>query len=339
MKKLLNTLYITTQGSYLHKERETLVVEQERQRVFQAPLHTLQNVFCFGRIITTPDLLAGCAEHGIGVAYFTENGKFQARWQGPRHGNVLLRRAQYREADEQPHILARLFIAAKLTNTRHITLREQRNHGSHPELEKLGQKLAWQRSRLQQTDDMNILRGLEGEAAAAYFANFQHFIRPERQQSFTFSGRNRRPPLDRVNALLSFAYALLTQDIASALQGIGLDPYVGFLHTDRPGRLSLALDLLEEFRAWWCDRFVLSLINRQQISEGDFLQESSGAINLTTEGRKAFFAAWQTRKQEDITHPYTEEKIPVGLLPHVQGQLLARYLREDMENYTPFVAR
>jgi len=339
MKKLLNNLYVTTDGSYVHKERETLIIEQEGEKVFQLPFHSIQNMFCFGNIMVSPALMAACGEKGIGISFFTGYGKFQSHVQGPQSGNVLLRRAQYREADDSPQVLARLFIAAKLVNCRNIVMKHQRNHGQDEKLEKLAKYLADNLKRLERSNDVDQMRGIEGDSAASYFACFNNLIVEDLRESFPFSGRTKRPPLDRVNALLSFAYTLLTYEIASALQGVGIDPYVGFLHTDRSGRVSLALDMLEEFRAWWCDRFVLTLINRKQISPEDFIEESSSAIRLTDDARKMVLTAWQEKKQEELQHPYTEEKIHIGLLPHVQAMLLSRYLRKDMEIYTPFIAR
>ena len=339
MKKLLNNLYVTTDGSYVHKERETLIIEQEGEKVFQLPFHSIQNMFCFGNIMVSPALMAACGEKGIGISFFTGYGKFQSHVQGPQSGNVLLRRAQYREADDSPQVLARLFIAAKLVNCRNIVMKHQRNHGQDEKLEKLAKYLADNLKRLERSNDVDQMRGIEGDSAASYFACFNNLIVEDLRESFPFSGRTKRPPLDRVNALLSFAYTLLTYEIASALQGVGIDPYVGFLHTDRSGRVSLALDMLEEFRAWWCDRFVLTLINRKQISPEDFIEESSSAIRLTDDARKMVLTAWQEKKQEELQHPYTEEKIHIGLLPHVQAILLSRYLRKDMEIYTPFIAR
>ena len=339
MQKLLNNLYITTAGSYLRKERETLVIEQQGAKIFQLPTHNLHNLFCFGHIMASPDLLASCAEKGIGVAFFTEYGKFQYRIQGRQSGNILLRRAQYRESDSKPAKLSRLFIAAKLANSRELIMRRIRNHGETPELSKLVNNLARLLQRLQSIDDLEKIRGLEGEAAAAYFGVFNQLIASNLRADFPFNGRSKRPPMDKVNALISWAYTLLGQEIGSALQAVGLDPHAGFLHRDRPGRLSLAQDMLEEFRAWWCDRLALTLINRRQIVARDFVTEASGAVRLDDKARKQFLQAWQSKKHETITHPYTAEKIAIGLLPHIQAQLLARYLRGDMENYPPFIAR
>ncbi|MGH8475024.1 MAG: type I-C CRISPR-associated endonuclease Cas1c [Methylococcales bacterium] len=338
MKKLLNNLYITTDGSYLNKERETLVVKQEGEKVFQIPMHQLHNLFCFGNVMVSPALMAACGENGIGISFFTSFGKFQSRLQGPQSGNVLLRRAQYRLADRAPENLAKLFVAAKISNARQNLMKHQRNHGPQEAMESAVTQLAGALKRLQVQTDVEQIRGIEGESAARYFAVFNALIVEDRQSEFQFKGRTKRPPLDPVNALLSFAYTLLTHEIASALQGVGIDPYVGYLHTDRPGRLSLALDMLEELRPWWCDRFVLTLINRKQIKAADFVYESSGAVRLTDDARKAFLSQWQARKQEELEHPYTGERIQIGLLPHVQASLLAKYLREDLECYPPFLA-
>lgn len=339
MKKLLNTLYITTDGSYVHKERETLVIEQESEKVLQLPFHSIQNMFCFGRVMVSPALLAACGEKGIGISFFTGYGKFQSRLQGRQSGNVLLRRAQYRAADNDPRTLARLFIAAKLVNCRHVIMKHQRNHGGDGQLEELAKYLADNLKRLERSNDVEQMRGIEGDSAASYFACFNSLIVEDLREVFRFTGRTKRPPRDRVNALLSFAYTLLTHDIASALQATGIDPYVGFLHTDRSGRVSMALDMLEEFRCWWCDRFVLTLINRRQVSPDDFIEESSHAIRLTDDARKRVLTAWQEKKKEELQHPYTGDKVQIGLLPHIQSMLLSRYLREDMEIYTPFIAR
>ncbi len=339
MKKLSNNLYITTDGSYIHKERETIVVEQNRIKIFQAPLHALAGIYCFGQVMVSPALMASCGEYGIELAFFTGYGKFRARVLGPQTGNVLLRRTQYRFADNSPDQLARIFVGAKIANTRQILLKQIRNHGNNENLRRCTVQLAGALRRVANTTKLDAIRGIEGDSAANYFAVFHHLISPEQHNAFTFSGRSRRPPLDSVNALLSFCYSLLTSEIASALQGVGLDPYVGFLHNDRSGRLSLALDMLEEFRAWWCDRFVLTLINRKQVKPTNFVEEASGAIRMKDDTRKVILTAWQDKKQEQITHPYLQEKIPIGLLPHAQATLLAKFLRSDLEVYPPFFTR
>ena len=339
MKKLQNTLYISTQGSYLHKERETLVVENDGKKLGQLPMHALGNIVCFGRIMVSPALMAASAEKDIGLTFLTEYGKFLARVQGPQSGNVLLRRAQYRRADDDPISVARYMIGAKVANTRQVVMRAQRNHGENLLLHNAAKRLGNHLKQIHRETDLDRLRGIEGDAAHRYFEAFKELIRPELQESFVFEGRNKRPPTDQVNALLSFSYTLLTHEISSAMQTVGLDPYVGFMHRDRPGRLSLALDMLEEFRAPWCDRFALTLINRKQVSVTDFVTEASGAVRMTDSSRKEFLTAWQERKLTEITHPYTKEKMPLGLLPHIQSQLLARYLRGDLEAYPPYVSK
>ena len=339
VKKLSNNLYITTDGTYIRKERETVVVDQNRKKVFQLPLDALGGIYCFGHILVSPALMASCGERGIELAFFTDYGKFQARVLGQQSGNVLLRRSQYRFADESPVQLARIFVGAKIANTRQILLKQMRNYGHSEQLNTCAMQLAFALKKVQRATNLEEIRGIEGNSGANYFSVFNHLISPEQQKSFEFSGRSRRPPLDPVNALLSFCYSLLTSEIASALQGVGLDPYVGFLHTDRPGRLSLALDMVEEYRAWWCDRFVLTLINRKQVKPSDFVREGSGAIRMKDEARKKLLSAWQDKKQEQLTHPYLGEKMSIGLLPHAQSALLARFLRNDLEIYTPFHTR
>lgn len=339
MKKLQNTLYLSTQGSYLHKERETLVVEHDGKKLGQLPMHALGNIVCFGRIMVSPALMAATAEKGIGLTFLTEYGKFLARVQGPQSGNVLLRRAQYRLADDAPITIARHMIAAKVENSRQVVMRATRNHGENPVLTEVAKQLKNSLRQVQHETDLDRLRGIEGDAAHRYFRALNEMIRPESKAAFTFEGRNKRPPTDPINALLSFAYTLLTHEISSALQTVGLDPYVGFLHRDRPGRVSLALDMLEEFRAPLCDRFVLSLINRKQVKKTDFVVEASGAVLLKNKSRKVFLTAWQDRKQNEITHPYINEKMPIGLAPYIQSQLLARFLRNDIEFYPPFVIK
>lgn len=335
MKKLLNTLYITRQESYLHKERETIVIKQGKNKLGQFPALTINNIMCFGQISVSPFLMGYCGEQGIGLAFYSEYGKFLARVQGKQSGNVLLRRTQYRWADDQEKSasIARLMVAAKITNCRSIILRDIRNHGDSAELSEAAEKLAISLRRVQYAESVAQAMGMEGDAASSYFGAFNHLLRGA---GFEFGGRIRRPPTDPVNALLSYAYSLITHECASALQGVGLDPYVGFLHQDRTGRVSLALDLLEEFRAPWADRFVLTLINRRQVKQKDFVTEASGAVRLTDDARKEFLVSWQERKQEEITHPYLQESVPIGMLPHCQAMLLARHLRGDTEFYPPY---
>ncbi len=338
MKKLQNTLYITRQGSYLHKERETIIVKQDQVKLGQFPALTVGNILCFGQISVSPFLMGYCGETGIGLSFYTEYGKFLARVQGKQTGNVLLRRAQYRWADdEQKSVsIARVMVAAKIANTRSVLMREIRNHGSNPSIEAAVKHLATSLRRANSASSVPEAMGIEGDAASSYFSVFNELLRGS---GFVFGGRVRRPPTDPVNALLSFAYTLITHECGSALQGVGLDPYVGFLHQDRPGRLSLALDLLEEFRAPWADRFVLTLINRQQVKPNDFVTEASGAVRLTDDARKNLLTAWQERKQVEILHPYLEEQVPIGLLPHCQAMLLARHIRGDTEYYPPYLVK
>ncbi len=338
MKKLLNTLYITRPDCYLHKERETVVIRQGDEKLGQFPMLALQNILCFGQVSVSPAFMAACVEVGVGLTFFTEFGKFQAQVMGMPKGNVLLRRTQYRWADDDAKSVsvARLMIAAKVGNCRAVLMREQRNHGENKVLANAAHHLATLLENIRHAQSVPQLMGLEGEAASTYFGVFSSLLRAS---GFDFSGRVRRPPADPVNALLSFAYVLLASECASALAGVGLDPYVGFLHQDRPGRKSLALDLMEELRAPLADRFVLTLINRGQMKPNDFVTEASGAVRLKDDARKAFLTAYQERKKESLKHPYLEESIELGLLPHAQALLLARHLRGDMQNYTPFVVR
>ncbi len=338
MKKLLNTLYITKQESYLHKERETIVIKQGKEKLGQFPAISINNILCFGQVSVSPFLMGFCGEQGVGLAFYTEYGKFLARVQGKQTGNVLLRREQYRWADdnEKSIRIARLMVAAKIANGRSVLMREVRNHGENKILSGAVSKLAVSLRRAEHAEMVSEAMGIEGDAANTYFGVFNELLRGS---GFSFSGRIRRPPTDPINALLSFAYTLITHECSSALQGVGLDPYVGFLHQDRPGRVSLALDLLEEFRAPWADRFVLTLINRKQIQLKDFVTEASGAVRLKDDARKVLLTAWQERKQVEIMHPYLGEKVAIGLLPHCQSMLLARHIRGDTEFYPPYIVK
>ena len=338
MKKLLNTLYIYTQGSCLSKERETIVIKNGKEKIGQFPAINITGIFCFGRVSISPPLMGYCAERGIGMIFFTAYGRFQARVQGKVTGNVLLRREQYRWADDANRSLAvaRLMIAAKIANTRYSLQREIRNHGNNIVLDKLVRRLAFSLDNLRLASSYAEVMGIEGEAANSYFAIFDQLIR---NKGLVFNGRARRPPTDPINAMLSFAYTLLTQECASALTGVGLDPYVGFLHRDRSGRVSLALDLLEEFRSAWADRLVLTLVNRKQIQPKEFITKSSGAVCFTPQAKKDFIDAYQAEKQTEIIHPYLKEKIPLGLLPHCQALLLARHIRNELEYYPPYLAK
>ncbi|WP_233143452.1 type I-C CRISPR-associated endonuclease Cas1c [Aggregatibacter actinomycetemcomitans] len=337
MRKLQNTLYITTQGSYLHKERETLVVEQEKKKVAQLPVHSIGHIFCFGNVLVSPFLLGFCGENNVNLAFFTENGRFLGRLQGRQSGNVLLRRAQYRVSEQNPVPIARNIIAAKIQASKRVLQRQIRNYGENAQLQSAVDSLNVSLRQLAQAENLDEVRGIEGDAAARYFGVFNLLIREN--TGFHFGGRNRRPPRDGVNALLSFLYSVLGKDISGALQGVGLDPQASFLHADRPGRDSLAQDILEEFRAWWVDRMVLSMINRLQIKPADFINEAGGAVTLKSEARKLLFQALQAKKQEKIVHPFLGEEVEIGLLPYIQAMLLSRHLRRDLAEYPPFLMR
>ena len=338
MKKLLNTLFITRQESYIHKERETIVVKQGAEKLGQFPALAISNLLCFGQVSVSPALMGFCGEQGIGLAFYTEYGRFLARVQGRQNGNVLLRRQQYRLADDELRAtsIARLFVGAKIANSRSVLMRELRNHGENETVRLAVSRLGHSLDACKFGASVPQVMGIEGEAASVYFGAFPQLIRVT---DIAFDGRVRRPPTDPVNALLSFAYVLVAHECHSALAGVGLDPYVGFLHQDRPGRAGLALDLLEEFRAFWADRLVLTLINRKQIQASDFGVESTGAVRLTAEARKKVLTAFQERKQEEVLHPYLQEKVKIGLLPHCQAMLLARHLRGDTVSYTPFLVK
>ena len=335
---MLNTLYITKQETYLHKERETIVIKHGKEKIGQFPIINISNIFCFGNVSISPFLMGHCGENGVGLAFYTQYGKFLARVQGKQTGNVVLRRTQYRWADDKEKAvsIARLIIAAKIANSRSVLMRELRNHGDNQVIAEAVKKLAINLRQIKAKTEIQDILGVEGDAASSYFAVLNSLLR---NKDFTFPKRVRRPATDEVNALLSFAYTLITHECSSALQGVGIDSYVGFLHQDRPGRQSLALDLLEEFRAWWADRFVLTLLNRKQLKKKDFDVQSSGAVRLSDKGRKIFLTAWQERKQIEIMHPYLNEKVPIGMLPHVQSLLLARHLRGDTQYYPPFLVK
>lgn len=338
MKKLLNTLFITRQESYLHKERETIVVKQQGEKLAQFPIHNIGHIFCFGNVSVSPFLMGFCAEKEAGLSFFTEYGKFLCRVVGKPVGNVLLRREQFRWADnaDKSTQISRLIVSAKIANARAVLQREIRNHGEHESIQAVIKQLAASVRRSKTAESVDQVRGMEGEAAANYFSVFNELVRTE---EFVFGGRIKRPPTDPVNAMLSFTYSLITQECISALAGVGLDPYVGFLHKDRPGRASLALDLLEEFRASWADRFVLTMVNRKQFKLTDFVTEGSGAVRLTETARKDFLTAYQERKQIEIMHPYLQERVPIGLLPHCQALLLSRHIRGDTKYYPPFLIK
>lgn len=344
MRRLGNTLYITTQGTHLSKEGECVRVARDGVPPGQIPIHGVDGIIAFGRISISPPLLGFCAERGVTVTWFSEHGRFLARAEGPVSGNVLLRRAQYRAADspERSASIARSIVIGKVLNQRAVLRRALRDHGDTlPEvdrtpIDRAADHLDRVLTGLGKDIDLDQIRGVEGDAARVYFNAFPKLLR---EPSFEFNERVRRPPTDPVNTLLSFVYALLTHDARSALEGVGLDPAVGFLHRDRPGRPSLALDLVEEFRAWFADRLVLTLINRRQLGPGDFTNTESGTVRLTDTGRRAVLVAFQDRKREELQHPFTGERLLVGLLWHEQARLLALHLRGDLDGYPPFVAR
>lgn len=337
----LNTLFVTTQGAYLAREGEALLVRVEKQTKLRVPLHTLGGVVCFGRVGISPSLMGLCGERGVAISMLTANGRFLARISGFTPGNVLLRREQYRRADE-PGACAAVsgaIVSAKVANCRSVLLRGLRDYPDSPgkaDLQQAAGRMANVIEDLSVARDVDRIRGLEGEAANAYFGTFDHLITAQKE-SFAFRGRTRRPPLDNVNALLSFLYAMLAHDARSACEAAGLDPAVGFLHRDRPGRPGLALDLMEEFRPYLADRLALSLINRKQVSPDGFKTAEGGAVAMDDATRKAVLVAFQKRKQEQVVHPFLNEKVSVGLLVHLQARLLARHLRGDLDSYPPFV--
>ena len=339
MKKHLNTLYITSDDAYVRKERETFIVEVNHEKVFQAPTHSIENIVCFGFKPLTPALMAYCAENSVGISYLSETGKFLARVYGAQQGNVLLRKAQYAIADDEflSLAIARPIIAAKVSNYRSLLLRHQRNHPDHcsEEVVLAAETMGRRLTNIQQSENLDELRGYEGECATLYFGVLSSLITAQ-NEDFIFTKRTKRPPLDSANALLSFLYAILANDVRSALETVGLDPQVGFLHQLRSGRPSLALDIMEEFRAYFGDRIMLNLINLKQVSKKDFEIRESGEVRMSDEARKAVLNAYQKKKQEEITHPFLGEKMTIGLLPHVQAQLLARYIRGDITEYPPF---
>ena len=341
MKKLLNTLYVTTQKTYLRKEGETVAVEKEGKTVLRLPVHTLSGIVTFGNVMTSPYLLHLCAEKGIGVSYMSEQGRFLARVSGPVSGNVHLRMAQMRayENSETKGMIARSFVIGKVMNARNVLMRRCRDHGTTEDLGAAVKSLGDVLLRLRDSPpDTARVRGLEGEAAAVYFGVFNRLLVAQ-EREFSIVSRNRRPPVDPMNALLSFLYTLLVHDCRSALEGVGLDPQIGFLHELRSGRPSLALDLMEEFRAVVADRIALSLVNLKQVTKRDFKVVETGAVEMKDDARKTVLMAWQKKKQEEVTHPFTGDKVQMGLLPHLQALLLARHLRGDLDAYPPYLPK
>jgi CRISPR-associated protein Cas1 len=338
MKRLLNTLYVLTENSYLSKQGETICVHVGGSEKVRVPVHTLESILCFGNTTVSTPLISFCGEKGIGLAFYSDQGRFYGRIEGPVRGNVLLRTKQYSAIHtEQALLLAKNFVATKIANGKNVLLRSARDSNDHEianKLRKAAQEIAYLSSHLTTAENHDQVRGIEGIVANRYFSVFDRMVKVNKED-FTFKKRSRRPPMDRINALLSFMYVLLTNDIRSALEGVGLDPAVGFLHDMRPGRPSLALDLMEELRAPLCDRIVISLINLRQV-QGDDFEITPTHVRMTEDTRKTVIAAWQKRKREEITHPFLEEKMPIGLIPYIQAQLLARYLRGDLDFYPPF---
>ncbi len=342
MRKMLNTLYVTTQGAYLNKEGETVVVNIDGESRVRLPIHTLSSIVCFGRVSCSPFLIGHCAENDVSVSFMTAYGRFLARVVGPVKGNVLLRREQYRRADDLRAAgqLARMFVMGKVANCRTVLGRALRDHHDKVDsakMERIVSLFSHVARNLLRTEDLDDIRGTEGRAANDYFGLFNDLIVAQKD-GFVFAGRSRRPPLDPINCLLSFIYTLLHHDVRSALETVGLDPAVGFLHRDRPGRLSLALDLMEEFRPL-ADRLVLSLINLGQVRKSGFKTTESGAVLMDDSTRKTVLIEYQKRKQVEVEHPFLKEKMPMGMLPFSQAQLLSRYLRDDIEEYPPYLWR
>lgn len=342
MKRLLNTLYVATQGAWLARERENVLVRVEQETRLRLPIHNLGAIVGFGQVSASAPLMGLCAERGVPISFFTEQGRFLARVEGPVSGNVLLRRQQHSKSDDpqQATHIAAIFVAAKIANSRYVLQRALRDRKDHPQAQAMQAAADHLATLLRQvrTDGLTLdsVRGYEGGAARTYFEVFDHLILSE-HDCFRFNGRNRRPPRDPVNALLSFLYTLLRHDIAAALEGVGLDPAMGFLHRDRPGRPALALDLMEELRAPLADRLALALINRGQVKPGGFVTTESGAVNMNDDTRKAILVAWQERKRETIRHPYLNETVEIGLIPHLQARLLAGCLRGDLDGYPAFI--
>lgn len=340
MRKLLNTLYVTTPEAYLSKDGQNIVVSVHQEEIFRIPAINIEGIVTFGYMGASPGVMKLCSDCNISLTFLSPHGRFISRIQGTTKGNVLLRKKQYQLSDDESWSLhiAQLMIAGKIQNYRNILRRYIRDYGENEEINKAVQTLEQAKRNALTAPNKTILIGHEGIASNAYFDVFPTLILNPKE-AFTFHGRSRRPPKDAVNAMLSFAYTLIANDLTAALETIGLDPYVGFLHTLRPGRTSLALDMMEELRAYLGDRFVLSLINKKQITSKEFLFQGDNGVVLSDKGKKTFLAAWQNRKRETITHPYLNEKIEIGLLPYAQAMLLARYIRKDIDNYPVFIIK
>lgn len=343
MKKMLNTLYVTTQGAYLSKEGECVLVSVEREVKLRLPIHTISSIVCFGNVSCSPFLMGFCAEKDVALSFLTEHGRFLARIKGHVSGNVLLRRQQFRMADDESvcTAVAKNCLIGKIANCRTVLQRFIRDHAdseNESSVKQIIMRQAHAIARLDKYQNTQDLRGAEGDSASDYFSVFNHLILTQ-NDGFIFTGRNRRPPLDNINALLSFLYTLLANDTAAALESVGLDPAVGFLHCDRPGRNSLALDIIEELRPIIADRLVLSLINLKQVTPEQFKKSNSGAVVMDDNARKTVLVAYQERKRDEIIHPFLNETIPFGLIPYAQALLMARFIRGDLDSYPPFIWR
>lgn len=341
MRHLLNTLYITNEESYLSLDGENVVVKVKNTEIGRVTLHNLESIVCMNYMGTSPALMGKCAEYNIMLSFLSPTGKFLAKVTGPAYGNILLRKEQYRIADQETrsiHFVKNMMVG-KLFNSRSVINRAIRDHGMRLDEKKLSDissDILEQLDEIRNADNIDSIRGFEGKAAQDYFSVMNDLIL-QQKDTFQFQGRSRRPPLDEINAMLSFAYSLLGNMCCGALETVGLDPYAGFMHTDRPGRFSLALDLMEELRPILADRFVLSLINKKVVNAKGFMKKENGAVIMNDETRKTFLSSWQSRKQETVTHPYLKEKIEWGLVPYVQALLLARVIRGDLEEYPPFM--
>ncbi len=341
MKKYLNTLFVTTQGAYLNKEGESVLVHVEREVRLRVPIHTLSGIVAFGNVLCSPFLMHHCAKNNVQLSFLSENGRFLARVVGPAHGNVRLRRAQYRMADDPAACvrIARAVLVGKASNARTVLQRAVRDHGAREGMQEVGaaaQRIGMLMRGVLREEDLEAVRGREGDISRTYFGVFDQLVTTQKE-AFTFDGRNRRPPMDNMNALLSFIYTLLAHDCTSALEAVGLDPQVGFLHKDRAGRPSLALDLMEEFRPFFADRLALSLVNLRQVQAKGFRKTESGAVEMTDETRKELLVAYQKRKQEEMVHPFLRESAPLGIFFYLQALLLARHVRGDLDGYPPVI--
>ena len=340
MRKLLNTLYVTTPEAYLTKDGLNVVVSVDKEERFRIPILNVESIVTFGYMGASPGLMKLCMDNNVSLSFMTPQGRFIGRVQGATRGNVLSRKKQYALSEDENVALhlAKLFIVGKVFNTRGILKRYICDNGADEDVEYVIKQLDWRKKSIMSAENMEILRGEEGSAANTYFDVFSHLILNQKED-FPFNGRSRRPPKDEVNAMLSFVYTLIANDVAAALETVGLDPYVGFMHALRPGRTSLALDMMEELRAYLGDRLVLSMINRKQVTKKDFIRQNDESFVMTDECRKTLLTTWQQRKKEMIEHPYLKEKIPIGLLPYAQAMLLARFLREDLDDYPVFLMR